>query len=295
MKAHPILVVATLLVLLSTLTLQLPTCLAQGTSFTYQGRLVHGGDAANGLYEMSVVLYDAVINGSVVGTPQTLAPVPVSNGLFTATLDFGADAFTGAARWLEITVTPFGSDQPPVTLHPRQPVLPVPYALHAYNAAGLMTFNDAPLDLKVNGQRALRLDASLGFSPNVIGGASVNGVVPGVLGATIGGGGTSAPGFEATNRVEANYGTISGGLGNTIRTASRDSTISGGDGNEIGADSGWSTISGGEANFIERDARYSVIAGGGMNRAAGYGSVIGGGSLNTVETNADHSSIGGGL
>src|SRR5262245_15683328 len=93
---------------------------AQSTSFTYQGRLNTGSSPANGIYEMHFTLHDASANGSVVGTPVTVAPLPVTNGLFTATLDFGAAAFTGADRWLEIAVTVFGSDQPVVTLTPRQ-------------------------------------------------------------------------------------------------------------------------------------------------------------------------------
>src|SRR5262245_39425487 len=73
---------------------------AQNTSFTYQGRLNTGGSPANGIYEVYFTLYDAPTNGAVVGTPVAAAPLPVSNGLFTATLDFGAAAFTGADRWL---------------------------------------------------------------------------------------------------------------------------------------------------------------------------------------------------
>jgi hypothetical protein len=112
------------------------------------------------------------------------------------------------------------------------------------------TLDNQPLEFKVNRQRVLRLEPT-GSGPNVIGGASVNGVAPSVLGATIGGGGASSPGFEATNRVEANYGTISGGAANTVHTLSRNSTIGGGWQNRIGADSGWSTIGGGDSNRIE--------------------------------------------
>jgi hypothetical protein len=270
------------------------TVCAQSTVFTYQGRLMQSGLPANGLYEMQFTLFDAATNGNSVGTPVAVAPVAVSNGVFTASLDFGAAAFTGADRWLEISVTVFGSDQPMTTLVPRQPITPVPYALHAHNAAGLMSFNNAPLEIKVNGERVLRLEVT-GSGPNIIGGASVNDVAPGVVGATISGGGTSSPGFEATNRVEANYGTISGGAAHTIQTGSRNSTIGGGWQNTIHADSGWSTIGGGESNTIEPNARYSTISGGGLNKAGGFASVIVGGSLNTVQTNAEHSSIGGGL
>jgi hypothetical protein len=111
---------------------------AQTTALTYQGRLQHGGAPANGLYEMYFTLYDAVTNGAAVGVPASVAPVPVSNGLFTATVDFGPNAITGADRWLEIAVTVFGSDQPVVPLVPRQSLTPAPHALHAHNAAGLM-------------------------------------------------------------------------------------------------------------------------------------------------------------
>src|SRR5262245_50891319 len=266
---------------------------AQGTDFTFQGYLSSGGSSANGLYEMEFSLYDAVTNGNLVGTPVSFAPVAVSNGLFTVLIDFGDTAFMGAPRWLEIAVNVFGSDQPTVRLDPRQSITATPYALHAVNAANLMSFVNAPMDIKVNGQRVLRLETDAG-TPNLIGGASVNSVAPGVMGATIGGGGTSSLGFEATNRVEANYGTISGGAANRIESLSRNSTVSGGWQNTIGPGSGWSTIGGGESNTVEQNARYSTINGGGLNRSGGCGAVIGGGTLNTVQTNAEHSSIGGG-
>src|SRR6185436_19558586 len=97
-----------------------------------------------------------------------------------------------------------------------------PYALYAYNAAGLMSFGTAPLDIKVNGERALRLEPTfvpnlgdgLG-APNLIGGSPNNSVVAGVVGATIGGGGATTW-FDGgyVNQVAANFGTVSGGLGN---------------------------------------------------------------------------------
>src|SRR5262245_46889686 len=74
---------------------------AQGTAFTYQGRLNDGGLPASGNYDLKFALYNALSGGSAVGSAQTNAPVGVSNGLFTVTLDFGAGAFPGADRWLE--------------------------------------------------------------------------------------------------------------------------------------------------------------------------------------------------
>src|SRR5688572_26958080 len=59
-----------------------------GSAFIYQGRLTHGTGAANGLYEMEFTLHDAATNGTQIGPAVSLAPVAVSNGVFTAFLDF---------------------------------------------------------------------------------------------------------------------------------------------------------------------------------------------------------------
>src|SRR5205814_1395239 len=81
------------------------------------------------------------------------------------------------------------------------------------------TTDNQPVEIKVNGQRALRLDPDPTGrgAPNVIGGSPQNYVSPGVFGATIGGGG-SLNYFGATfltNVVSANFGTIAGGGENT--------------------------------------------------------------------------------
>jgi hypothetical protein len=70
---------------------------AQGTAFTYQGRLFDNTNPANGNYALKFKLYDG--SNSLV---TLVAPVAVSNGLFTVTLDFGAGQFTGPARRLEV-------------------------------------------------------------------------------------------------------------------------------------------------------------------------------------------------
>src|SRR5205085_3757006 len=54
----------------------------------------------------------------------------VSNGLFTAALDFGSTAFWGAGRWLEIAVRPAGNGSY-TTLAPRQALTATPYASSA--------------------------------------------------------------------------------------------------------------------------------------------------------------------
>ena len=119
-------------ILLSTLNFQLSTALAQGTAFTYQGRLNDGANPAHGSYDLRFTIYDSANNtGTVVAGPLTNVPTAVSNGLFTVALDFGAGVFTGAERWLEIGVRPAGSASAFTLLAPRQPVTPVPYALYA--------------------------------------------------------------------------------------------------------------------------------------------------------------------
>jgi hypothetical protein len=112
-----------------------PEIFAQGTAFTYQGRLNVNGASANGVYDLRFSVWSAVSGPSQVGTTQTNLAVAVSNGLFTVVLDFGAGVFTGPARWLEIGVRSNGISSFN-TLTPRQAITPAPYAMFAANAAG---------------------------------------------------------------------------------------------------------------------------------------------------------------
>ena len=107
---------------------------AQGTAFTYQGRLNDGPGPANGGYDLAFALHGAASGPAQVGASLTNSATLVSNGLFTVTLDFG-NQFPGADRWLEIGVRTNGSTASFVTLSPRQLLTPVPRALHA-NMAG---------------------------------------------------------------------------------------------------------------------------------------------------------------
>src|SRR5215471_19412728 len=82
----------------------LSSALAQGTAFTYQGRLNDGGSAANGSYDLTFALFNTNINGSALGIiSNTTAATAISNGLFTVTLDYG-NQFDGTPRWIEISV-----------------------------------------------------------------------------------------------------------------------------------------------------------------------------------------------
>jgi hypothetical protein len=109
--------------------LALNTTFAQGTAFTYQGRLNDGALPASGSYDLRFALFDNNVGNNQQGPMLTNSATAVSNGLFTATLDFG-NQFAGANRWLEIGVrTNAGGAF--TTLTPRQPLMPAPYAVTA--------------------------------------------------------------------------------------------------------------------------------------------------------------------
>ena len=67
------LAVCAVLACLSTLNPQLSTVFAQGTAFTYQGRLADNGNAANGNYDLRFTTPAA--GGNVVAGPITSAPL----------------------------------------------------------------------------------------------------------------------------------------------------------------------------------------------------------------------------
>jgi len=93
------------------------------SSFTFQGRLTDGGAPANGVYDLTFTLFPTNIGGVAVAGPITNAPTAVSNGLFTVLLDFGASAFPGDARWLEVAVRSNGvaTSRIPLTPHGLKP------------------------------------------------------------------------------------------------------------------------------------------------------------------------------
>ena len=294
---------------------------ALGTAITYQGRLNDGGVAANGSYDFRFTLYNALSGGAQVGSLVTLGDVPVSDGYFTVQLDFGAGAFGSEARWLEVAVRPGTSSGAYTVLSPRQALTPAPFALYAATAgslpwsgltgvpAGLAngawsltgnagtnpstnylgTSDNQAFEIRVNGQRALRLEPNAS-APNVIAGYGGNLVTSGVTDATISGGGTSG----SVNKVTDTDGTIGGGVFNTAGNNNgdfadaSDATVSGGAGNIA---SGYnSTVSGGSSNTA--GGYISTVSGGTSNSAAGWMSTVGGGWFN--DANSDGASVGGG-
>jgi hypothetical protein len=122
------------LFIILTIVLSAGAIFGQTSGFTYQGRLTDGGTPANGNYDLKFVLFDAADGNNQIGQPQTISNVPVSGGVFTVTLDFGANGFTGAGRFLEISMRASGAAVfTPLT--PRQPITSTPYAVRSLNAA----------------------------------------------------------------------------------------------------------------------------------------------------------------
>ncbi len=110
---------------------------AQGTAFTYQGRLNTSGAAANGTYDFRFRLAADSLGNSYVGSAALVNGVAVTNGLFTATIDFGAGIFTGANYWLEVDVRTNGAGDY-TTLTPLQSLTSTPYAVMAGSASNLL-------------------------------------------------------------------------------------------------------------------------------------------------------------
>src|ERR1700753_880430 len=82
---------------------------AQGTAFTYQGRLESNNATLNGSFDLKFTLFATNTAGTALEGPLTNETVAVSNGLFTSIIDFGASAFTGDSNWLEIAVRSHGN------------------------------------------------------------------------------------------------------------------------------------------------------------------------------------------
>jgi hypothetical protein len=128
----------------------------------------------------------------------------------------------------------------------------------------LGTTDTQPLNLRVNGGRALRLEPN-GTSPNLIGGYQDNAVLAGLAGATIGGGGQ----LGLANFVIGDFGTIGGGVENT---AGNLAVVGAGQHNR--ASGVRASVSGGGFNIASGDA--ATIPGGTYNTAAGENSFAAG-------------------
>ncbi len=284
------------------------TARAQGTMFTYQGRLNDGANPAGGSYDLRFALFDAVTNGAPQGVLVTNAATVVTNGLFAVTLDFG-NQFSGAARWLEIAVRTNGAGSF-TTIAPRQPLTPTPYAVTAGSVAsgGLaagtygnaVTLNNAANNLSGafagNGANMTNVNAAALNGLNAggfwqLGGNPVSGGQ--FLGSTnnqpveVRAGGQRGLWLEACTNDSAHAGImniLNGSPANYAASGVRGATIAGGgaanlnflfSANAVAGDFG--TVGGG---FLNQAAAGATVAGGCYNAANSPWVAIGGGTNN---------------
>jgi hypothetical protein len=115
-------------------------------SFTYQGELRQSGTPVDGPIHLRFSLWDAPgagdppTGGTQIGANQAVPNVPVASGLFSALVnsggEFGADAFNGAARWLQIEICTDAGCTSTTVLGPRQALTAAPYALGPWQMGG---------------------------------------------------------------------------------------------------------------------------------------------------------------
>jgi len=115
---------------------------AQTTAFAVQGVMSDGGTPANGTYDFQFKLFDAITEGNQISVSVIVPAVQTDNRAWRANVDFGADAFPGADRFLEISYSPAGEGNF-ITITPRRLVTGIPYSIRARNAANADLANDA--------------------------------------------------------------------------------------------------------------------------------------------------------
>jgi N-acetylneuraminic acid mutarotase len=144
---------------------------AQGSAFTFQGRLTSGGSPVYGTYDVSFTLKDSAVGGSSISTPNVVAPLGITNGLFTTLLDFGTAAFDGTPRWLEIGMRTNGSSAAYNILQPRTAINATPYAILSAAAVEVRAINTQIASLAsqlatLNAQFSALTNGSPGSIPN---------------------------------------------------------------------------------------------------------------------------------
>jgi hypothetical protein len=285
-----------------------------GSAFTYQGRLQDGASVANGRYDFTFRLLDALTAGNQIGTTQTLTNLAVSNGLFIATVDFGFGPFNGTAYWVELGVRSNGLATFTV-LVPRQALTPVPLALYAPQAGAAAT-------VLANAVSTASLQDGVVTSNKIAGGQAVkslNGLKDNVIVAATG---TVALSTNGNSLLMTGTGWgLSGnsGAGNVLGTtdleplnlmvnkvfglriqpppSGESPNLIGGYGSVDAGLYGVTIAGGGETNLPNYAADVFVSIGGGRGNQVLFGSydaTVGGGYQNLIDTNAVSGVIGGG-
>ncbi len=135
---------------------------------TVQGSLKDGNVPANGAYDIRCTFF-SVAEGGTSSTFVNFASVPVTNGIFSVTIN-SADSFLFpplSNRWIEFSVKKSGVAGAMTTLAPRQIVSFVPYALSSINALYLDGISPSEL-VRTNDARLTDARNPLAGSANYI-------------------------------------------------------------------------------------------------------------------------------
>ena len=297
---------------------------AQGTTFTYQGRLNDGASPANGIYDLRFTTYDSTNQpGTVVAGPLTNSAAAVSNGLFLVALDFGGGVFDGTARWLEIAVRTNGGVAF-TPLEPRQPITPAPYAITAGQlvsgglAAGLY---GNPVNFSNSANQFTGSFAGNGSALSNVNAATLGGLPAGTFWQTSGNAGLN-PGtsflgtidflplelkvagmrvlrLEPDPRGDIAGNLIGGSTNNAVEQPRSGGNVISGGGylsgpNIIHSNSSGVFIGAGSAHQVGPNINDAVIGGGYGNAIRSFDGVIGGGTANMIEADSGYGFIGGG-
>jgi hypothetical protein len=106
------------------------TVFAQTTLITHQGKLDFDGVPAAGNYDFQFRVFDAASGGVQQGLQDEHLNVTVTNGAYTVNIDFGAAVFSGADRFLEISVRATGTSTY-TTQSPREQITSTPYSIRS--------------------------------------------------------------------------------------------------------------------------------------------------------------------
>src|SRR5688572_11259588 len=115
---------------------------AQTTEFTFQVKLTDTG-TPSATYDFEFRLCSSETDCATPIASQQRLGVPVSSGLFTVKLDFGANAFDGANRWLEVAVKR-PNEGTFTILTPRQPIGSAPYSIKSKTADNSVQLGGIP-------------------------------------------------------------------------------------------------------------------------------------------------------
>jgi len=123
----------------------LPAAAQTTSSFAYQGRLLTNGQPVSGSCAFQFSLYDAASAGTQLGTTLNLDAITVNDGYFKTNLDFGLTPFTGAVRYLDVSVK--CASETAFTSIGRQPLAAAPQALVAQAAQTWAGLTSLPANL----------------------------------------------------------------------------------------------------------------------------------------------------